>query len=66
VHWGAYLIHHQAVEVTEPTTYIVSEQCAEIKRPSALTIEVDIAGETINAIRVGGRVVAVAEGKVWL
>jgi trans-2,3-dihydro-3-hydroxyanthranilate isomerase len=41
---GAYLVHHasassalrRAVEVTEPTTYIVSEQGAEINRPSTL------------------------------
>lgn len=62
---GAYLVHHRVVPVTEPTTYIVSEQGAEISRPSTLFIEVDAnAGEPI-AVRVGGQVVLVAEGVVW-
>lgn len=62
---GAYLVHHRAVEVTEPTTYIVSEQGAEINRPSTLYVEVDSEGEEITAVRVGGQVVLVAEGAVW-
>jgi len=61
---GAYLVHHQAVSVTEPTTHIVSEQGAEIGRPSTLHVEVDSAGEAITAVRVGGQVVPVAEGVV--
>ena len=71
---GVYLVHHasassalrRAVAVTEPTTYIVSEQGAEISRPSTLYIEVDSARDTISAVRVGGEIVTVAEGKVWL
>jgi trans-2,3-dihydro-3-hydroxyanthranilate isomerase len=61
---GAYLVRHRAVEVTEPTTYIVSEQGAEIDRPSTLYVEVDSAGKEITAVRVGGQVVLVAEGVV--
>jgi trans-2,3-dihydro-3-hydroxyanthranilate isomerase len=61
---GAYLVHHQDVSVTEPTTYIFSEQGAEIDRPSTLYDEVDSAGEEITAVRVGGQVVLVAEGVV--
>jgi trans-2,3-dihydro-3-hydroxyanthranilate isomerase len=61
---GAYLVHHRAVEVTEPTTYIVSEQGTEIGRPSTLHIEVDSRGDDITAVRVGGQVVLVAEGMV--
>jgi trans-2,3-dihydro-3-hydroxyanthranilate isomerase len=61
---GAYLVHHQAVPVTEPTTYILSEQGAEINRPSTLYVEVDRTGEEITAVRVGGQVVLVAEGVV--
>jgi trans-2,3-dihydro-3-hydroxyanthranilate isomerase len=61
---GAYLVHHRAVEVTEPTTYIVSEQGAEINRPSTLYVEVDSSGEKITAVRVGGQTVLVAEGVV--
>jgi trans-2,3-dihydro-3-hydroxyanthranilate isomerase len=63
---GAYLVHHRAVQVTEPTTYIVSEQGAEINLPSTPDIEVDSAGDRISAVRVGGQVVAVAKGKMWL
>jgi trans-2,3-dihydro-3-hydroxyanthranilate isomerase len=61
---GAYLVHHRAVPLTEPTTHIVSEQGAEMGRPSTLYIEVDSAGEEITAVRVGGEVVPVAEGVV--
>jgi trans-2,3-dihydro-3-hydroxyanthranilate isomerase len=61
---GAYLVHHRAVEVTEPTTHILSEQGAEISRPSTLYVEVDGTGDEITAVRVGGQVVLVAEGVV--
>jgi trans-2,3-dihydro-3-hydroxyanthranilate isomerase len=69
---GAYLVHHRAVAVTEPTTHVVSEQGAEINRPSTLYIElalspvegVDSSGDEITAVRVGGQVVLVAEGVV--
>ncbi len=61
---GAYLVHHRAVPVTEPTTYIVSEQGSEIGRPSTLYVEVDSQGGEISAVRVGGKVVPVAEGVV--
>jgi trans-2,3-dihydro-3-hydroxyanthranilate isomerase len=61
---GAYLVHHRAVPVTEPTTHVLSEQGAEMERPSTLTVEVDSAGKKITAVRVGGQVVPVAEGVV--
>lgn len=61
---GAYLVRHRVVPVTEPTTYITSEQGLEIHRSSTLHIEVDSSGENITAVRVGGQVVLVAEGVV--
>ena len=61
---GAYLVHHRALGVTEPTTYIVSEQGAEISRPSTLYIEVDSKDEEITAVRVGGQVAPILEGVV--
>jgi trans-2,3-dihydro-3-hydroxyanthranilate isomerase len=69
---GAYLVHHRAcpeqsrraVPVTEPTTHILSEQGAEINRPSTLYVEVDSRGDEVTAVRVGGQVVPVAEGVV--
>ncbi|MDY7075574.1 MAG: PhzF family phenazine biosynthesis protein [Chloroflexota bacterium] len=61
---GAYLVYHQAVSVTGPTIHIVSEQGAEISRPSTLYVEVDLGDEEPTAVRVGGQVVLVAEGVV--
>jgi trans-2,3-dihydro-3-hydroxyanthranilate isomerase len=61
---GAYLVHHRAVPVMVPTTYLVSEQGAELDRPSTLYVEVDGQGDEIAAVRVGGQVVPVAEGVV--
>lgn len=69
---GAYLVHHasagsalrRAVPVTELTTHILSEQGAELGRPSTLHVEVDSVGDEITAIRVGGQVVPTAEGVV--
>lgn len=59
---GAYLVHHRAVPVTGATVHILSEQGAEIHRPSTLYVEVDRTGEEITAVRVGGQVVPVVEG----
>ena len=69
---GAYLVHHRAcpersrraVPVTEPTVHIVSEQGAEMGRPSLLYVEVNISGDEPVAVRVGGQVSPVAEGVV--
>jgi len=61
---GAYLVHHRAVPVTELTVHIVSEQGAEMGRPSTLYVEVDLSGDEPVAVRVGGQVAPVAEGVV--
>jgi trans-2,3-dihydro-3-hydroxyanthranilate isomerase len=61
---GAYLVHHRAVPVTKPTVYVLSEQGAELDRPSTVYVEVDLTGEEVTAVRVGGQVVPVAEGVV--
>jgi len=61
---GAYLVHHRVVPITEPTTHILSEQGAEMLRPSTLYVQVDSDGKEITAVRVGGQVVPVAEGVV--
>ncbi len=61
---GAYLVRHRVVTITEPTTYITSEQGLEIHRPSTLRIEVDSTQEEVIAVRVGGQVVLIAEGIV--
>jgi trans-2,3-dihydro-3-hydroxyanthranilate isomerase len=61
---GAYLVRHRVIPLTEPTTCILSEQGAEISRPSTLYVEVDSTGVEVTAVRVGGQVVAVVEGMV--
>jgi trans-2,3-dihydro-3-hydroxyanthranilate isomerase len=61
---AAYLVHHRAVPIAEPTTCILIEQGAEMGRPSKLNAEVDLGGKVITAVRVGGQVVPVAEGVV--
>jgi trans-2,3-dihydro-3-hydroxyanthranilate isomerase len=62
---GAYLVKNKVVKV-EPTTYIVSEQGYEMSRPSTVYIEVDSKGEEINEVRVGGQVVKVMDGFLYL
>jgi trans-2,3-dihydro-3-hydroxyanthranilate isomerase len=61
---GAYLVRHQALPVTAPTTRFSSEQGAEISRPSQLWIEVDGAAGNPTGVRVGGQAVLIAEGTV--
>lgn len=59
---GAYLVQHRVVPITEPTVFITSEQGSEIGRSSTLFIEVDVVEGKPTTVRVGGNVVAVAEG----
>lgn len=61
---GAYLARHHGLPTGEPTTHILSEQGAELGRPSRLYVEVDGAGEDIRAVRVGGQVTPLIEGVV--
>lgn len=61
---GAYLVHHRAVPIEKSTIHILSEQGAEMGRPSTLYVEVDTSNHEITAIRVGGMVVPIAEGTV--
>jgi trans-2,3-dihydro-3-hydroxyanthranilate isomerase len=59
---GAYLVQHGAVPLTESTVHIVSEQGAELNRPSTLHVEVDHRDGEPTAVRVGGQVVPLIEG----
>lgn len=61
---GAYLVHHQAVVLSEGTNHFISEQGAEMGRPSTLHLLVDWSGGEVTKVRVGGQVVPVAEGTV--
>jgi trans-2,3-dihydro-3-hydroxyanthranilate isomerase len=59
---GAYLVHYAAVPRTEPTVHVISEQGAELNRPSVLYVEVDHCHGEPTAVRVGGQVTPVIEG----
>jgi trans-2,3-dihydro-3-hydroxyanthranilate isomerase len=61
---GAYLVKHAAVPLAESTVHIVSEQGAELNRPSTLYIEVDHRDGEPTAVRVGGQVVSLIEGLI--
>jgi len=61
---GAYLVHHEAVPVAEGTNHFLSEQGAEMGRPSTLFLLVDRSGGEVTRVRVGGQVVPVVEGTV--
>ncbi|MCA9472173.1 MAG: PhzF family phenazine biosynthesis protein [Nitrospirales bacterium] len=61
---GAYLVKNGVVEV-RPTTEIVAEQGYEMDRPSKIFIQVFSDDDVIQAVKVGGQVVMVAEGKLF-
>jgi trans-2,3-dihydro-3-hydroxyanthranilate isomerase len=61
---GAYLVRHAAVPLTESTVHIVSEQGAELNRPSTLHVEVDHRDGEPTAVRVGGQVAPLIEGLI--
>jgi len=62
---GAYLVKNKVINV-EPTTHIISEQGYEMKKPSTVYIEVDSEGDEISEVRVGGQVVKVMDGFLYL
>lgn len=59
---GAYLVAHQLVPATPPTTYLQAEQGIEMGRPSRLSIEIDGTPDDVQMVRVGGSVVPLIEG----
>lgn len=61
---GAYLVHHRVIPLTEPTVHIVSEQGAELDRPSTLYVEVDHRDGEPTGVRVGGEVTPLIQGRV--
>jgi trans-2,3-dihydro-3-hydroxyanthranilate isomerase len=65
---GAYLLAHNVFdyEAEASTTHMVVEQGYEMGRPSLLDIEVDIREGMITEVRVGGQVVVVAQGELFL
>jgi trans-2,3-dihydro-3-hydroxyanthranilate isomerase len=61
---GAYLVRHAAVPRIEPTVHVISEQGAELSRPSRLYLEVDHIDGEPTAVRVGGQVTPLIEGLI--
>ena len=58
---GAYLVRHGLVEKADHVK-IVSEQGSKMQRQSFVRIRLEMAGDMITAIKVGGGVVPVLEG----
>ncbi len=65
---GAYLLANKVFEYEHSfsTTHMVMEQGYEIDRPSLIEVEVDIRDGAVVEVRVGGQVVIVAEGEMFL
>ena len=63
---GAYLVHHRVVGGEAPVVYLENEQGYELGRPSRIFIEVSRHRSTISRVRVGGRVVKVIDGTVYV
>ncbi len=61
---GAYLVQHQIVKATPPTTNLTAEQGIEIGRPSRIGIEIDGEPGNLSMARVSGEAVPLIEGIV--
>jgi trans-2,3-dihydro-3-hydroxyanthranilate isomerase len=59
---GAYLVRHG---LSQPGALLV-EQGYEMQRPSQLEVQVELAGGEVSRVRVGGGVVRVAEGELFI
>ena len=63
---GAYLVHHRVVGGAAPVIHLENEQGYELRRPSRIFVEVSQTRSTISRVRVGGRVVKVLDGTVYV
>jgi trans-2,3-dihydro-3-hydroxyanthranilate isomerase len=63
---GAYLVHHRVVGGDMPVVHLENEQGYEMGRPSRILIEVVRTGSTITRVRVGGSVVKVLDGHIYV
>lgn len=65
--FGVYLVRHgRATLDATGETRIRLEQGVEMERPSVITIAVQMDGETVRDVRVGGEAVVVAEGELFV
>ena len=62
---GAYLVKWHVLPGKRTTEFVI-EQGYEMDRPSAIYVEVDVAGGVPSSVRVGGEVVPVMEGVITL
>jgi trans-2,3-dihydro-3-hydroxyanthranilate isomerase len=60
---GCYLLKHGLVQ-PERVAHIVSLQGVKMRRPSRIHISIDVKGDEITRVRVGGRSVLVGEGRL--
>ena len=60
---GSYLVQHRVVSHADARG-LVSLQGVAMGRPSRIHISIDVAGETISRVRVGGEAVMVGEGRI--
>jgi trans-2,3-dihydro-3-hydroxyanthranilate isomerase len=63
---GAYLVYHRVVGGDVPVVHLENEQGYELGRPSRILIEVSRKGSTISRVRVGGCVVKVLDGNIYV
>jgi trans-2,3-dihydro-3-hydroxyanthranilate isomerase len=63
---GAYLVQHQVYGGDAAIVHLENEQGYELGRPSHIYIEVECRDSTISRVRVGGRVVKVIDGTVYI
>ena len=63
---GAYLVHHRVFGGEAEVIHLENEQGYEMGRPSRILIEVSRNGGTITRVRVGGQVVKVMDGTIYV
>jgi trans-2,3-dihydro-3-hydroxyanthranilate isomerase len=59
----AYLVRHGLAASGQK---IVIEQGIEMLRPSRITVQAAMAGDRVTDVRVGGRTIPIASGRVFL
>jgi trans-2,3-dihydro-3-hydroxyanthranilate isomerase len=63
---GAYLVHHRVLGGDSDVIHLENEQGHELGRPSRIFIEVERRGAEIWRVRVGGHVVKVMDGTIYV
>lgn len=63
---GAYLVHHGVIGGAAEVVQVENEQGYELGRPSRILIEVSRHGTTITRVRVGGSVVKIMDGTLYV